>query len=106
MKVYTISELKQLMEPICKEFNIPRMYLFGSYATGQADGDSDVDIVIDSQYLHGLLDLFRVREALVQTLGKSVDLLTIGAMKDEEKNPIKQDFLRNYEKEKVCLYER
>ena len=41
---YTVSEIKERAVPIAKEYGIKQMSLFGSYARGDANDESDVDI--------------------------------------------------------------
>ena len=41
--VYTIDEIRQIITPIAKKYGLPAVYLFGSYARGTANEDSDVD---------------------------------------------------------------
>ena len=53
--VYTKSELIAVLRDFSREFQIPAVYLFGSYARDEAPPESDVDIVIDSRNIHGLL---------------------------------------------------
>ena len=42
---YTINEIKDKTAPIARTYGIGRMSLFGSYARGEANDDSDVDFV-------------------------------------------------------------
>ena len=43
--IYTIEELKAIIEPIANEQSIHELYLFGSYARGDAAEDCDADII-------------------------------------------------------------
>ena len=53
--VYTIDEIKAKIIPIAKQYNVSKVYLFGSYARGEEDENSDIDIALEledeSQYL-------------------------------------------------------
>lgn len=40
---YTTNEIKNKTTPIAKAYGIGRMSLFGSYARGEANDNSDVD---------------------------------------------------------------
>lgn len=76
--VYTIDEIKAKIEPIAKRYNVSKVYLFGSYARGEADDKSDVDIALEledeSTYFdvygnlltifHGEIDIFLVSDLL------------------------------------------
>lgn len=44
---YTIEEIKRTVEPIAKKHELGAVWLFGSYARGEATDSSDVDLVID-----------------------------------------------------------
>lgn len=49
----TIEEIKERVRPICEHYKIKRMWLFGSYARGEADEKSDVDLCIEGGEFHG-----------------------------------------------------
>ncbi|MBR1580272.1 MAG: nucleotidyltransferase domain-containing protein [Selenomonadaceae bacterium] len=49
----TIEEIKERVRPICEHYKIDRMWLFGSYARGEADEQSDVDLCIEGGEFHG-----------------------------------------------------
>ena len=55
---YTIDEIRQKTAPLAKPSGISRMSLFGSYARGEANDESDVDLVIDRGRLRGLIQYF------------------------------------------------
>lgn len=102
----SIAEIQSLVTPICKKHHIPKLYLFGSYATGRAQQNSDIDFVIDTSNLHGLLELLLVKQELEAVCEVPVDLLTLRAIQKEESNPLKKDFIRNFYQERMCLYEQ
>ena len=56
-KVYTIEEIKAMLYDILKKHGIEKAYLFGSYARGEANQQSDVDIMIKKGKLKTLLQL-------------------------------------------------
>ena len=51
-QVYSIDEIRKIVAPIAKQHGVDKVFLFGSYARGAAEEDSDVDVMI-------LLDLPR-----------------------------------------------
>ena len=74
-QVYTIDELTKRIGEILSVFPIQKAILFGSYAKGEADEASDIDLVVDSKgQLHGL-DFFEVLGYLQEGLEKNVDLI-------------------------------
>lgn len=44
--VYTLYEIKKIIKPILKKYNIEIAYLFGSYARNEATKESDLDLLI------------------------------------------------------------
>lgn len=46
-KIYSLEELRQLIRPIAEKYEIPAVYVFGSYARGDATERSDVDLIVD-----------------------------------------------------------
>lgn len=94
---YTVNEIREKTMPIAKEYGIKRMCLFGSYARGEANDNSDVDIYVDKGNLNSLIRYFMFVGELERILGCHVDVVTTG-IKDE-------NFLRSIEAEGVILYE-
>ena len=74
--IMTIGEIKTRISPIIKKHKIKNVYLFGSYARGEANKNSDVDIYCDSGDIKSLWDLSAFKEELRQALGKDVDVVT------------------------------
>lgn len=54
-----------------------KAYLFGSYARGEADAQSDVDLLVELDYDRlDALDFYLWREYLAELLGKKVDVVS------------------------------
>ena len=77
----TIEKIRTAVAKVGKKYGIRNAYLFGSYARGEADEDSDVDILIDRGKIDGLVELSGFRLDLVDELGVEVDVLTTGGVK-------------------------
>ncbi len=69
-----ISKLKAKIKPILRKNKIARAGIFGSYARGEQNKNSDIDILIE--FKGGLLDLVGLELELRKILKKKVDLLT------------------------------
>lgn len=82
-KIYTIEEIKRIVEPIAKQNGIERIYLFGSYARGEATLDSDIDLIIDSKNIRSLFQLGGVYSELEVAFDKKIDLLIEGDISPE-----------------------
>ena len=96
-KIYAIDELRALISPIAAQYGVDRIFLFGSYARGQATENSDVDLRTDKGNVKGLFTLGALYSDLEERLGKKLDLLTTGSLD--------QQFLSHIAQEEVLLYD-
>ena len=44
--VLTIGDIKRMIKPIATKYKVKEIYLFGSYARGEADESSDMDFLV------------------------------------------------------------
>ena len=44
--IYDIIQIKEKVAPICEQWQIGRLLLFGSYAKGEATEKSDIDFIV------------------------------------------------------------
>ena len=47
-KIYTIEEIKKMLEELLKDKPVYQVILFGSYAKQKATQKSDIDLIIDT----------------------------------------------------------
>ena len=66
---------KELGE-FCEEHDIRFLGVFGSYARGDFNADSDVDLLVQFSKPKTLFQLVNIEDMLSQMLGRKVDLLT------------------------------
>ena len=93
--VLTIKEIKNRIRPVVEKHHIKDVYLFGSYARGEANADSDVDIYCSSGDVDSLFKRAGLLRELSQALGKDVDVITIGTeLKDRFKKNIEEDMIK------------
>lgn len=81
--ILTIKEIKNKIKPIIHKYNIKDVYLFGSYARGEANRNSDIDIYCDRGDIDTLWKKNAFKDELEETLNKEVDIVTIGSEMDE-----------------------
>ena len=97
--VLTIKQIKERIKPVMQKFNIKEVYLFGSYSRGEANNNSDVDIYCESGDLKTLYDEVELKKLLEKSLGKKVDIVTIGSqMNDFFKAQLEEDKIRLWRK--------
>ena len=93
--VLTIKQIKDKILPILAKHNIHEVYLFGSYARGEAKNDSDVDIYCEAGDIKTFIDQGFLEEELEESLDKKVDLLFIGTrLNDYFKKQMEGDKIR------------
>ena len=95
--VYSIDEIRRRIEPVAKKHGVSMVWLFGSYARGEATETSDVDLLIEGGRIRTLFQLSALRLELEEVLEKPVDLITIG---NNDK-----DFLNRIRQDEVILYD-
>ncbi len=74
-KVYSVSELSEVLEPVFNRYGVRKAVLFGSYGRGIATESSDIDLLVDSR-LRGLRFVGLI-EDVRRTVGGDVDLLDV-----------------------------
>ena len=89
VKTYTIDEIKNIVTPIAEKYQIAQVYLFGSFARGDFDEQSDIDIRIEKGNLKGMFALCGFYTEVSDALGRKVDVLTTGSLSDEFLESIK-----------------
>ena len=93
--VLTIKQIKDRILPILNKHGIHEVYLFGSYARGEAKNTSDVDIYCESGDIKTFIDQGFLEEELEEALGKKVDLLFIGTrLNDYFEKQLEEDRIR------------
>jgi len=104
--IYTIDELRERIVPVALKYNLPAVYLFGSYARGEATEHSDVDILVDKTgtQLRGLFAMGGLYNDLCEAVGKQIDLVTTGALEQKSTRERTPWFVDNLEKERVKIY--
>ena len=74
--VTDISMIKKAVEPIAYNYGVKKIYLFGSYAKGTANEESDIDLLVEKGKPMSLLKLSGMRQKVQEALNLSVDLVT------------------------------
>ena len=103
--VYSFADIQERVLPIIRKYRIPAMFLFGSYARGDATEKSDLDFLVDTSgtELTSLLRLGQLYCDLEEVFDKPIDLITIGALMQEPAMESDIDFRRTVLKERVRL---
>jgi predicted nucleotidyltransferase len=102
--VYTIDEIKERIRPVAEKYNLPAVYLFGSYARGEADEKSDIDIMIDrtGTPVVGLIKLSGIFQDFKESLSKEIDMVTTDVLNQKKGF----DFTSELRQDLVNIYDR
>ncbi len=87
--------LKKNEKELRNQYNIKSMYLFGSYARGEANTKSDIDIIVEfSVPSTSLFDFLRTKNFLEEILGRKVDLVCRDSIRDWMRAAVERDSIR------------
>ena len=85
--IYSIYEIQQRIAPVAKQYGVKAVFLFGSYARGEAREDSDIDLLVD-------------------TSGTNLrSLLSLGALEQRAQMPSEEMFRETVMKERLNVYD-
>ncbi len=93
------STLTERIVPVLQKTPVTKAYLFGSVARGDADEESDVDVLVEAPIQgFSLLDLAGLIADLTTVCGRKVDVVLSDSI---------SKYIRPYvEHDKVLFYER
>lgn len=72
-KIYTIEEIRKMLNKILKDMPVNNVILFGSYAKNSANKTSDLDFVIDTNGVLMGFKLFSLITKIEEAFKKRVD---------------------------------
>ncbi|MGB7926018.1 MAG: nucleotidyltransferase family protein [Pyrinomonadaceae bacterium] len=76
---------------ICRQNDVASLGLFGSMVSGEANENSDVDLLVQFSKRKSLLAMLRLERQLSAALGRKVDLVTEAALSPYLRERIKSD---------------
>lgn len=80
--ILTIKQIKRQIIPVLAKYGIQEIYLFGSYARGEATKESDIDIYCDSGNVKSFIEQGFLEDELQKATGKDIDIVFIGSQMD------------------------
>lgn len=104
--IYTIDEIRERVRPVADKYELKAVYLFGSYARGEAAEDSDVDLMIDKtgSAVRGMFDMGGLYNDLHLSVGKEIDLITTHTLEQEGADTRIPLLIGNVKRERICIY--
>lgn len=104
--MYSLMEIKQKVDPIARKHKLAAVYLFGSYARGEATEASDIDLLIDSSTSpHSGLSYFSIHTDFERSFGEnSVDVVDMKQITGENLSPQNKILAEALLPEKLLIY--
>src|SRR5438093_13209280 len=97
----TTEQIKQTVKDYFNDKPVTKVYLFGSYARGEADENSDVDLLVELDYSKKLgFSFYGWYEGLEQIFKRKTDVIPNASKPEHTSN---WRFIERINKEKVLL---
>lgn len=93
-----IAAVKKKIIPVLKANDVIRASIFGSFARGEENKKSDIDMLVEFREPKGMFHRIGLKYALEDVLKKKVDLLTYNAINPRLEKYIYQDEVKIYAK--------
>lgn len=103
--IYTLEEIERRIRPIAEKYHLRAVYIFGSYARGDANENSDIDLLVDDtgSGMRGLA-YGGLYSDLEEALEKSLDMVTIGALEQPARHKSDISFRETVQRERRKIY--
>ena len=96
-KIFTPNEINFFVKPVAEKYQVEEIYLFGSYARGEANKDSDLDFLVFGGKNFKLTMIFSLAEDLREIFKKNIDVFEISEINRDS------DFYKKIMQEKVLV---
>ena len=103
--IYSLEEIARRVRPIAEQYRLRAVYVFGSYARGEADEDSDIDFLVDtsgsglSGFAYGGL-----YSDLEEAMEKPIDMVIVSALEQPCQHKSEVDFRQAIQRERREVY--
>ena len=106
MLPYTIDEIVQRITPVAQRYGLASVYLFGSYARGEAGADSDIDLLVDlsGTGIDSLFKLGGLYSDLEAALKAPIDLITLESLEEPTDRRSQLRFREAVKRERKIIY--
>jgi predicted nucleotidyltransferase len=95
--IYERESIRRIVKPIAEKYRIQNVYMFGSYARGEATYSSDLDFLVYGGEQFKRTMIFAFAEELRKALEKNVDVFEINEINENS------DFYHTIMRERVLV---
>lgn len=78
-----LKDVKEKSRPILDKHGVQKAEVFGSYARGEQDKESDIDLLVKMENGATLIDIAELKKELENNLEVQVDVLTYNSIHPE-----------------------
>ena len=96
-QIIPIENITSMIRPLAEKYQVREIYLFGSYARGEADENSDLDFLVFGGEGFKLTNILALGEELREILKKNVDIFEIREINQNS------EFYKTIMREKVLV---
>ena len=100
----SVNEIKKIVSEVAEQYGAERVYLFGSYARGEARDDSDIDLHVYKGDIRGF-KMGGFYADLEEKLEKKIGLV-VGELEEDKRTKYKTTIHSHILAEEILLYER
>ena len=102
-EVLSLDSIRILIQPVAKKYGLEKVYVFGSYARGEASGDSDIDLSIEGGNFKGIFGFLDLQKAMEKAVGRRVDIVERKAIAEDNTRSGSR-FRDHVERDQVLIY--
>lgn len=107
MCIYKIEEIAERVRPIAERYGVGKVYLFGSYARGEATEESDIDLLVEAENIKSLWTFGGLWGDLEDALEKKLDLVTEESLyREHQDDPLRVKFRDAVDKDRRIIYDK
>lgn len=104
-RIYTISEIKKMTAKIAENYDVDKIYLFGSYARNSATSQSDIDFYVENYKYKKFYSLASLYADLGECFNKRIDIITDASIATNKDKRSVNELYNNIIRERISLYE-
>ena len=105
--IYTLDEIRRRVRPVAEKYHLRAIYIFGSYARGDAREDSDIDLLVDltGADLSGFFAVGGLYNDLETALQKKISFVTTESLERPYCRMSEKLFQESMQAEKQIIYD-
>jgi len=83
-----LEQYQQLILPVLKRYLIKRAAIFGSFAKGNENSNSDIDLLIEPEKDFTIFKMLKLEDEISELIKRRVDLVEYSALKPSIKKEV------------------